>query len=72
MVYSLSNRAWSKSHHGALGEEKVFPSALEEPDEPVPSHALGKPHPYCQFPPKSIWAESASAQIGITIPSPGY
>ena len=37
-VDDLDDDAWNKSHRGVLDEQKVFPSVLEELDEPEPSH----------------------------------
>ena len=37
-VDGLDDNAWNKSHRGALDEQKVFPSVLEELDEPELSH----------------------------------
>ena len=38
MVDGLGDGAYNKSHHDGLGNEKVFPSVLEEPDKPELSH----------------------------------
>ena len=64
MVYDLIDNTWSKSHRGALGKQKAFPSVLQEPNKPELSHDLDGLHHCSLSQPESIRKGSASARHG--------
>ena len=59
----------SKSHHD-VWDNKVFPSVLEEPDEPELSHTLNELHCHSLSQPESRRRKGQLVQNIVTWPSP--